>query len=294
MDLNTIMNNNEEQQYLDLIKEVLKVKDLKNNRTGIPTLSLFGKHLRFNLSNNVLPVLTTKKVNFKAVVGELIWMLKGQTDNSILKKQGINIWSANSSKNFLKKNNLPYEEDDIGPGYGFQWRHWGAKYIDCKTNYKGQGFDQISNVIDLIKNDPNNRRIIINAWNVSDLNKMALPPCHCFTQFYVDGDYLSSVMYQRSADIGLGVPFNICSEALKLYIISKLTNKKPLYFNYMLGDYHIYENHIEGLKKQIELQPFNFPTIKIKEFNSIDDLTIDHFELNNYVHHVPIKLEMAV
>lgn len=286
--------NFEEQQYLNIIILLLEEKTLKKNRTGIPTLSLFGNQLRFSLKNNVIPLLTTKKVNYVLIIKELLWMLNGYTDNKILKAQNVNIWTSNSTKEFLEKNNLPYEEDDIGPGYGFQWRYFGAEYKDCKTDYTGQGIDQIKKIIDQIKNDPDNRRIILSAWNVNDIEKMALPPCHCFTQFYVKDGYLSCHLYQRSVDVGLGMPFNITSYALLTYILAYLTKLKPGDFIYSLGDYHIYENHIEQLTKQAKLIPYSFPTIKIKNFENLKELTPEHFEIENYIHHLPIKMNMAV
>lgn len=207
------------------------------------------------------------------------------------------IWDANGSREFLDKLGFTSrEEGDLGPVYGFQWRHFGATYTDMHADYTGQGVDQISKIIQTIKTDPNDRRIILSAWNVADLPKMALPPCHCLAQFYVANGELSCQLYQRSADMGLGVPFNIASYALLTHIIAHFSGLKTGEFIHTTGDTHVYLNHVEALKTQIERQPRDFPKmeLQIPEGTSITDLKADYFKLTGYDPHPPIKMELAV
>jgi thymidylate synthase len=283
----------EEYQYLNLIKELLLQPERKN-RTGINTLSLFGKQMRFNL-REYFPLLTTKKVFFRGVFEELMWFLKGQTDTKILKNKGVSIWDGNSTKEYLEKTGLSYEEGDVGPVYGFQWRHWGSKYVDCKTDYI-DGIDQLKQCIETIKNNPTSRRIIISSWNVSDLSKMALPPCALLCQFYVSYGELSCHVYQRSCDVGLGLPFNIASYALLTNIIAYKCKLKCGDLVWSGGDCHIYANHIEALKIQCERHPNKFPKINIlcDSNKEITDLVYNDIELLDYKPQGNIKMEMAV
>jgi len=204
----------EEYQYLKLVDEIMEKGVRMDDRTGVGTLSVFGTMMRFDLRTS-FPLLTTKRVFWRGVVEELLWFVKGDTNGKHLSEKGIKIWEGNGSREFLDKRGLSHrEEGDLGPVYGFQWRHFGAKYVDMHTDYSGQGVDQLAECIKKIKEDPADRRIIMSAWNPADLNLMALPPCHMFCQFYVANGELSCLMYQRSCDMGLGVPFNIASYSL--------------------------------------------------------------------------------
>lgn len=285
-----------ELQYINLIKHILQHGISKNDRTGIGTLSIFSYNMHFNLRQS-FPLLTTKKVYWKGVVQELLWFISGSTDSNKLKQNGVKIWESNSSREFLDSRGLShYDQGDIGAGYGFQWRHFGAKYTNMYDNYQGKGIDQLKDVINKIKNTPDDRRIIMTAWNPTDLDKMALPPCHIFVQFWVDTNKkeLHSQMYQRSCDVGLGVPFNIASYALLTCIIAKLCNLTPGDFHYCMGDAHIYNNHIDAIKLQITRTPYDFPKINIKNITDIDNITTDDIELIDYKYHENIKMNMAI
>jgi len=287
--------NKEEYQYINEIKEIIAKKDLRKNRTEVKTLSKFGSRFEFDLSNDTIPLLTTKKVFWKAIVEELLWFLSGSTDSKILENKGINIWKQNTSREFLDKTGLShYREGDVGPVYGFQWRHFGAAYKGCDADYTGQGIDQITNTINLIKNDPGSRRIIISAWNVNDLDKMCLNPCHTLCQAFVEDDTLSLQMYQRSGDMGLGIPFNIASYALLTILLAHCTGLRPGRFIHIIGDSHVYENHIEALKQQIERDPRPFPKIKInKEITDIFSFKYEDLTLINYNPYETIKMDMV-
>lgn len=285
-----------ELQYINLIKHILKNGISKDDRTGIGTLSIFSYNMTFNLRES-FPLLTTKKVYWKGVVEELLWFISGSTDSNVLKEKGVRIWEGNSSREFLDSRGLShYDQGDIGAGYGFQWRHFGAKYTNMYDSYEGKGIDQLKDVIYKIKNTPDDRRIIMSAWNPTDLDKMALPPCHIFVQFWVDSNKkeLHSQMYQRSCDVGLGVPFNIASYALLTCIIAKLCDLTPGDFHYCMGDTHIYKNHIDAIKLQITRDPYDFPKINIKDITDIDNIKFDDIELIDYKYYENIKMNMAV
>ncbi|XP_008468587.2 thymidylate synthase [Diaphorina citri] len=214
----------DEQQYLHLLDKIIKTGHKKSDRTGVGTLSLFGAQMRFDLTNGTFPLLTTKRVFWKGVVEELLWFIKGSTNAKELSDKGVKIWDPNSTREYLDSIGLvDRKEGDLGPVYGFQWRHYGAEYKDMFTDYTDQGIDQLQNIINTIKTNPNDRRIIMCAWNPIDMPKMALPPCHCLAQFYVADGKLSCQLYQRSADMGLGVPFNIASYSLLTYMIAHVT-----------------------------------------------------------------------
>jgi len=285
----------EEQQYLDLIREILDHGVNKGDRTGTGTISKFGAQMRFSLRDDQFPLLTTKRVLWRAVAEELLWFISGNTNAAYLKEKGIKIWDGNGSREYLDKIGLTHrEEGDLGPVYGYQWRHFGAKYVDMHTDYTGKGIDQLQIVIDTIKKDPNSRRIIMSAWNPSDLNEMALPPCHMFCQFYVANGELSCQMYQRSADMGLGVPFNIASYALLTRLIATVCGLKPGEFIHSIGDAHIYNNHVDPLKEQLKREPRPFPTLKINPKSSIDDFKFEDLTLIDYKPHQTIAMEMSV
>lgn len=286
----------EEYQYLDLAKELIVTGNFKSNRTGIPTFSHFGRSMRFNLRHGTFPLLTTKNVFFRGVVEELLWFIKGQTDSKILSNKRVKIWDDNGSRDFLDKLGFKNREvGDLGPIYSHQWRHFGAQYEDCHTDYTGKGYDQLSEVIKMLKTNPNDRRMIICAWNPTDLSKMALPPCHVMFQFYAFDGELSCSMYQRSADVALGVPFNIASYALLTYMIAQVCGLTPGDFIHFLGDTHVYENHVEPLKIQLQRKPKSFPTIALnREKTNIEDFVFKDFKLINYEPHGKIEMEMAV
>lgn len=286
----------DEMQYLELIQHIIDHGSKKEDRTGTGTLSIFGAQMRFSLRNNVFPLLTTKRVFWRGVAEELFWFVSGCTNANELSKKGIHIWDANGSREFLDKQGLHHREvGDLGPVYGFQWRHFGATYDNMHTNYDGQGVDQLADVIHKIKNNPDDRRIIMSAWNPVDLPNMALPPCHSFVQFYVCNGELSCQLYQRSGDMGLGVPFNIASYSLLTYMIAHVCGLKPGDFVHTLGDAHVYLNHIEALKKQLQREPRPFPTLEIAhDVPDIDSFSLDKFKITGYDPHPTIKMQMAV
>jgi len=248
------------------------------------------------LANNLLPLLTTKRVFFRGVLEELLWFIRADTNGRHLTEKGVHIWDGNGSREFLDGRGLHHrEEGDLGPIYGFQWRHFGAKYVDMYTDYAGQGVDQLQQVIDTIKTNPYDRRIILSAWNPADLKAMALPPCHMFCQFFVADGKLSCQVYLRSCDVGLGLPFNIASYALLTIMIAHVCGLEPGELIHCMGDTHIYSNHIEALLGQCEREPRPFPKIVIKrKVESIDGFVSDDFELVEYNPHGKIAMKMAV
>jgi thymidylate synthase len=284
-----------EQDYLDLVKKIIEQGHLRTDRTNVGTTSLFGTQLRCNLQDG-FPLLTTKKMAWKAIVAELLWFISGKTDAKILQQQGVSIWNGNSSREYLDKLGFNHrQEGDLGPVYGFQWRHFGAKYIDCKADYNNQGVDQLAELIHKIKTNPHDRRLLICSWNPVDIPIMALPPCHLLCQFYVQDKILSCQMYQRSADMGLGVPFNMASYALLTHLIAHVCDLQVGQLIMTFGDTHVYTNHIEALQTQLDRQPGQLPTIKINtDVKDIDNITIDDILLQNYVHQGVVKMDMAV
>lgn len=262
-------------QYLDLCKHVLENGVKKNDRTGTGTISTFGYQMRFDLSEG-FPLLTTKKLHLRSIIHELLWFLSGNTNIKYLQENGVRIW-----------NEWADEEGNLGPVYGHQWRSW--------TSNDGRTIDQISELIKQIKENPDSRRLIVNAWNVGDLDKMALPPCHCLFQFHVANGKLSCQLYQRSADIFLGVPFNIASYALLTMMIAQVCDLQPGEFIHTLGDAHIYNNHIEQVKLQLTRKPYPLPQMIINpEVKDIFQFKYEDFELVNYVAHPHIKGEVSV
>ena len=262
-------------QYLDLMRHVRDHGYRKEDRTGTGTLSVFGHQMRFDLGEG-FPLVTTKKCHLKSIIHELLWFLSGDTNIRYLQENGVRIW-----------NEWADEEGNLGPVYGYQWRSWPA--VD------GSHIDQISGVIDQIRNTPDSRRIIVSAWNVGDIDNMALPPCHMLFQFYVADGKLSCQLYQRSADIFLGVPFNIASYALLTMMIAQVCELAPGDFVHTLGDAHLYTNHLEQADEQLSRKPFPLPVMKINpEVRSIFDFKFDDFELVGYEAHPHIKAEVAV
>ncbi|MBN2745665.1 MAG: thymidylate synthase [Bacteroidales bacterium] len=263
------------QQYLNLLKDVMDNGFEKKDRTGTGTKSLFGYQMRFDLAEG-FPLLTTKKLHLKSILYELLWFLKGSTNVKYLQDNGVRIW-----------NEWARENGDLGPIYGYQWRSW--------PDYNGGHIDQISQVIQSIKNNPDSRRHIVSAWNVGALNDMALPPCHILFQFYVADGKLSCQLYQRSADIFLGVPFNIASYSILLMMIAQVTGLKLGHFVHTLGDAHIYLNHIEQVKLQLSRQPFPLPTMTLNPaIDNIFNFDYNDIQLSNYQAHPHIKGEISV
>ena len=262
-------------QYLDLLDYVLKYGNTKEDRTGTGTKSVFGWQMRFDL-NKGFPLLTTKKLHLRSIIYELLWFIKGDTNISYLKENNVSIWDEWADNN-----------GDLGPVYGKQWRNWNTP--------DGRKLDQLNDVISEIKNNPNSRRMIVSAWNPSDVGSMALPPCHCLFQFYVADNKLSCQLYQRSADIFLGVPFNIASYAILTYMIANVCDLSVGDFVHTLGDAHLYKNHFEQAKKQLSRPPKSKPQIKLlKTHNNINDFVFEDFEITNYDPHPHITAPVAV
>jgi thymidylate synthase len=290
-------NNNEELQYINLIKEILEKGIDEITRNG-NTCSIFGSMMKFSLIDGKIPILTTKKVAIKTCFEELMWFIKGNTDNKLLQQKNVKIWNENSTREFLDSQGLFHlKENDLGPVYGHQWRYFNAEYIDCNTDYKGKGIDQLSYIINCLK-DPDkrtSRRLIISAWNPCQLNEMALPPCHIIMQFNVRaGKYLSCAMYQRSCDMGLGVPFNITSYSFLTHLIAHHCDLEAENFIYFMGNCHIYKDHIESLNLQIKNIPYQFPKILIKnKYDNIEDYSYTDIEwLEKYKSYDKINMKM--
>jgi thymidylate synthase len=286
----------DENQYLKLVSDVLTEGVMEDGRNG-KVLTVFGSAMHFSLKDNTIPLLTTKKLAWKTCLRELLWFIRGQTSNEILKKQNVHIWDGNASREFLDSRGLTnLKENDLGPIYGHQWRHFNAKYSDCNTDYTGQGFDQLDYIIKCLKDtkERNSRRLVMSAWNPCQLDEMALPPCHILCQFNVnDGNKLSCSLYQRSCDLGLGVGFNIASYSFLTHLIAHHCNLEVLDFYYYLGNCHIYEQHIEPLREQIIREPYKFPKIVIKnKYEDIISYNVDDFEILDYEFHPLIKMEM--
>ena len=262
-------------QYLDLMKYVRESGTEKGDRTGTGTLSVFGYQMRFNLEEG-FPLVTTKKVHLKSIIYDLLWFLKGSTNIDYLNEHGVSIWDEWAD-----------ERGELGPVYGAQWRSWPTQ--------DGSSIDQISEVINQIKANPDSRRLIVSAWNVSQIDSMALPPCHAMFQFYVADGKLSCQLYQRSADIFLGVPFNIASYALLVLMMAKVTGLKPGEFVHTLGDAHLYLNHLDQVDEQLKRQPFPLPRMSItKDIKNVLDIEYEDFSLEDYESHPHISAPIAV
>lgn len=293
--------NKDEMQYLRLVRDVLKTGTSVLDRTQTGTLSKFGKMLQFDLRGGKMPLLTTKKMFWRGIVEELLWMLRGSTNALELSQKGVNIWKLNSTRAFLDSRGLSHlQEGDLGPVYGFQWRHFGAKYTCASTNYQGQGTDQIQEIIRLLQDDPYSRRIVLNAWNVTDLNQMALPPCHFACQFSVcpKTKELSCLFSQRSVDIGLGLPFNIAFYALLTHMLARVCHLNTGTLKCSLGDCHIYKNHVAGLTEQLQRVPVSFPILKFvcngsKVVTDPKDFSFHDLQLNDYTPYPAIPLKMS-
>ena len=288
----------EEYQYLNILQNILENGFWEEGRNG-KTKSLFGNSMRFSLKEGKIPILTTKKTAWKTCLKELLWFIRGETNNKILKEQGVHIWDANGSREFLDSRGLfNYEEDELGPIYGRQWRQFNKPYFSKGEEdiTKEEGIDQLQQIIDALK-DPNqrtSRRLIMTAWNPCQLHQMALPPCHILCQFNVhDGNKLSCMMVQRSCDFFLGSCLNIASYSFLTHLIAKHCGLQAYEFVYFMGNVHLYENAIDAAKLQITREPFEFPTLSIKQVReNINDYQVQDFEIHNYKHHEAIKVAM--
>lgn len=305
----TAETNLGELQYLQLVKKVIETGETTQDRTGTGTVRTFGESCRYDIRDGKIPLLTTKKMFFRGIVEELLWFMSGSTDGKKLEEKGVNIWKGNGSRKAL--DNLGFKdrrEGDLGPVYGFSWRHFGAEYKTCDDDYEGKGFDQLKDLVDQIKKNPKSRRLILCNWNPCEVKNVALPPCHLTVQFSVsENDEISCIMYQRSCDMGLGCPFNMASYSVLTHMIARICGLKTKEFIHFIGDCHVYLNHINQLKEQIERKPFPFPTIEIDEnLKTIEDFInlfkitktekdlSSYIRLKDYQSHGIIKMEMSV
>jgi thymidylate synthase len=287
----------DENQYLNLLRDIFEHGEMINGRNG-NAKTIYGSSMHFSLQNGIIPLLTTKKVAWKTCLKELLWFISGSTSNDVLQEQKVNIWNANASKEFLQSRGLShYRENDLGPVYGHQWRHFNAPYTTCDDEYTGKGIDQLQYIINELKDKEgrHSRRLIMSAWNPCQLDEMALPPCHVLSQFHVsaDGKRLSCSLYQRSGDVGLGVPFNIASYSFLTHLIAHHCDMEAHEFIYNLGNAHIYDDHLDALKTQLVRSTYDFPTLTItKKHNNIDDYNVDDFNIKGYQSHDTIKMDI--
>ena len=291
----------QEYQYLSLLKNIINYGVKEQGRNGI-TYTQIGGMMRFSLNDNKIPLMTTKKLAWRVCLKELLWFIRGDTNNDLLQQQNVNIWNANATRDFLDSRGLYHlRENDLGPVYGHQWRFWNAPYsreYGCFEDYRGKGIDQLQNIIDDINKSKitgeTSRRMIMTAWNPEQLDEMALPPCHVLSQFHItEGNKLSCTLYQRSADMGLGVPFNIASYAFLTHILAKHCDLEAKEFIHFIGNAHIYDDHMDVLEEQIENEPYEPPNLIISEKKEkIEDYKFDDFIIENYNYHKPIKMKM--
>ena len=292
----SVMNPHDEYQYLNLINDILQQNNIQSSRNG-NTLFVFGAAMVFSLDQGTIPILTTKQMAWKTCLKELLWFIQGKTDNRLLQDAGVHMWDGNASRDFLDSRGLTQNsEGDLGPVYGHQWRHFNAKYENHETDYNGKGIDQLAEIIRCLKDPVErfSRRLVMSAWNPCQLDEMALPPCHVLCQFNVDkNNRLSCSLYQRSGDVGLGVPFNIASYSFLTHILAKHCGLVAHEFIYYLGNTHIYDDHIEALKSQLLRRPFPFPKIEISVLReNINDYVINDFKLSEYRSYDPIPMKM--
>ena len=294
---NVFLNkSHEEYQYKNHIENIIVNGTWEEGRNG-RTKSIFGNMMRFSLKNGQIPILTTKKTAWKTCLKELLWFIRGKTNNNILREQGVHIWDANASPEFLESRGLAhYSDGELGPIYGHQWRHFNAKW-EGDEDYSGEGVDQLQYIIDALK-DPvqrTSRRLIMTAWNPCQLDEMALPPCHILCQFNVhNGNQLSCALYQWSNDECCGTPINIASYSFLTHLLAKHCGLEAYEFVYFKGNCHIYEEHLEGAKLQLTREPYPFPTVSIKQVReNINDYQVEDFEICNYQHHPQIKFQMV-
>lgn len=301
-----MLRRHPEKQYLSLIKHIIKNGVREKGRNGY-TKTIIGANMRYSLNDNKIPFITTKKLAWKSCLKELLWFINGETDNTLLQKQGVKIWNGNASKEFLQSRNLfNYEENDLGPIYGYQWRNFNKPYKNKKKHNiekhlikfigkRKNNIDQLQNIIDCI-NDPekrSSRRLVMTAWNPCQLDQMALPPCHIVSQFHILGGKLSCSMYQRSGDVGLGIPFNIASYSFLTILLAHHCDLEPGEFIHYIGNAHIYEEHEEVLEKQLLREPKEFPKCFInKKYFDIENYKFEDFVIKDYYHHPKIEMKM--
>jgi thymidylate synthase len=294
--------NQEEVQYQNLIRKIIERGTLEKGRNG-NTYSIFGESMRFSLENGKIPILTTKKTAWKTCLKELIWFIRGETDNKLLQKQGVHIWDGNTSREFLDSRGLTlYPEGMAGPSYGYQWRNFGANY-NCFSgkhltdDHPFGGVDQLQQIINQLKNPEtrNSRRLIMTAWNPKQLDQMALPPCHIMCQFSVhSGNKLSCALYQRSNDCALGTSFNIASYSFLTHLLAKHCGLEAFEFIHFMGDAHLYEDHVEPMKELLTRVPYEFPTVSISQVReNINDYQVEDFQIVGYKSHEAIKMAMV-
>jgi thymidylate synthase len=289
-------DKHDEHQYLNLINDIQQHGTWEETRNG-RTQMIFGAAMHYALTNHTVPLLTTKKLAWKTCLKELLWFIKGSTNNAELTAQNVHIWTGNARRLVEDASGLGYIEGaDLGPIYGHQWRHFNAPYDTCYTDYTGQGVDQLANIVSALK-DPaqrSSRRLVMSAWNPCQLSQMALPPCHVMCQFNVrDGRYLSCHLYQRSADVGLGMPFNIASYSFLTHLLAHHCGLEAEDFNYSLGNCHIYDDHVEALTEQTKRDPFPFPTLRIAAVKEkLEDYVLSDFIVENYRAHDAIVMQM--
>jgi thymidylate synthase len=286
----------DENQYIRLVKDILRHGDMVTGRNG-NAKTVIGSAMHFSLEGGVLPLLTTKKVAWKTCLRELLWFVDGDTNNDKLLDKHVNIWEGNGSREFLDSRGLRnLRENDLGPVYGHQWRHFNAPYTSCDESYDGKGIDQLQYIVDQLKSEETrtSRRLIMSAWNPCQLDEMALPPCHVLAQFNVIGDdKLSCSLYQRSGDVGLGVPFNIASYSFLTHLIANHCGLKAHEFIYHLGNCHIYDDHIDALEEQVKREAYSFSTLGINTVrDNISNYTENDFVVSDYKYHPAVKMEM--
>ncbi len=285
-----------EKQYLNLISKILKDGVREEGRNGT-VIKLIGAQMKFPLNNKSIPLITTKKMAWGVCLKELLWFISGSTDNGKLREQGVKIWNKNASREFLDNNGLfDRVEDDLGPVYGHQWRHFNATYLDCDFSYRGKGVDQLKYIENMLKNKEtrNSRRILMSAWNPCQIPQMALPPCHVLSQFHVtEGNKLSCSVYQRSADVGLGLPFNIASYSFLTHLLAKHCDLEACELIHTIGDAHIYEEHASALETQIVRNPLPPPVLNIKyKRDSLEYYKFKDFMIDDYKYYDEIKMDM--
>ena len=291
----------QEFQYLSLLKNIINNGVMEKGRNGI-TYTQIGGMMRFSLKNNQIPIMTTKKMAWRVCLKELLWFMNGDTNNELLQEENVKIWNDNATREFLDSRGLYHlRENDLGPVYGHQWRFWNAPYsreYGCFEDYRGKGIDQLQNIIDDINESKitgeTSRRMIMTAWNPEQIEEMALPPCHVLSQFHItEGNKLSCTLYQRSADMGLGVPFNIASYSFLTHILAKHCDLEAKEFIHFIGNAHIYDDHIDVLEQQLLNEPYDPPDLIISEKKeNIDDYKFEDFTIENYNYHKPIIMRM--
>ena len=285
----------DEYQYLHLVNDIVAHGEMVSGRNG-NAKTIVGASMHFDLANGTLPLLTTKKVAWKTCLRELLWFIRGQTDNNILRDQNVSIWNGNASREFLDSRGLvDNREGDLGPVYGHQWRHFNADYTTCDADYSGMGVDQLGAVVESLE-DPSrrsSRRLVVSAWNPCQIDSMALPPCHVIMQFNVLGNKLHCSLYQRSAHVWLGVPFNIASYSMLTHLLAHHVGLEAGEFIHHLGNCHIYDDHLELLEEQTEREPYPFPTLRFRDRRDALDLyEVDDFVVEGYESHESIKMDM--